>query len=100
VLPYRSSLNSGALLLALSFGRPVIAAASPHVTETVGPDAAITFEPDDRDALGAALRSVDALLTPIAREAALETARRFDPDELSRRFAAALRERLLGVTPG
>ncbi len=94
VLPYRSSLNSGALLLALSFGRPVIAAASPHVSETVGRDAAITFEPDDRDALGAALRSVDALLTPAAREAALETARRFDPDELSRRLAAALRERL------
>jgi hypothetical protein len=37
---------------------------------------------------------VDVLLTPAAREAALETARRFDPDELSRRFAAALRERL------
>lgn len=94
VLPYRSSLNSGALLLALSFGRPVIAAASPHVAETVGPDASITFEPDDRDALAAALRGADALLTPTARDAALATARRFDPDALSRRFAATLRERL------
>jgi glycosyltransferase involved in cell wall biosynthesis len=94
VLPYRDSLNSGALLLALSFGRPVIAAASPHVTETVGPDASITFDPEDRDALGSALRNVDRLLTPEAREAAIATPRRFDPDELSRRFAAALRERL------
>ncbi len=94
VLPYRSSLNSGALLLALTFGRPVIAAASPHVSETVGPDAAITFNPDDRAALGAALRRVDDLLSPAARDAALATARRFDPDGLSRRFAAALRERL------
>ncbi len=94
VLPYRSSLNSGALLLALSFGRPVIAAASPHVSETVGPDAAITFEPDDRDALGTALRGADVLLTQAARDAALVTARRFDPDALSRRFAATLRERL------
>ena len=94
VLPYRSSLNSGALLLALSFGRPVIAAASPHVTETVGRDASITFEPDDRDALAAALRGADILLTPAAQEAALATARRFDPDALSRRFAAELRERL------
>jgi beta-1,4-mannosyltransferase len=93
-LPYRSSLNSGALLLALSFGRPVIAAASPHVSETVGPDAAITFEPDDREALAAALRGANALLTPAARDAALATARRFDPDALSRRFASALRERL------
>lgn len=94
VLPYRSSLNSGALLLALSFGRPVIAAASPHVSETVGPDASITFEPEDRGALATALRGVDPLLTPAARDAALATARRFDPDALSRRFAAALRERL------
>lgn len=94
VLPYRSSLNSGALLLALSFGRPVIAAASPHVSETVGPDAAITFEPDDREALTGALRGANALLTPAARDAALATARRFDPDALSRRFAVALRERL------
>jgi len=60
----------------------------------VGPNAAITFEPDDRDALAAALRGADALLTPAARDAALATARRFDPDALSRRFAAALRERL------
>jgi beta-1,4-mannosyltransferase len=94
VLPYRSSLNSGALLLALSFGRPVIAAASPHVSETVEPDASITFESDDREALLAALRQADALLTPAARDAARATARRFDPDALSRRFAAALRERL------
>lgn len=94
VLPYRSSLNSGALLLALSFGRPVIAAASPHVAETVGPEASIIFEPDDRDALAAALGGADALLTPTARDAALATARRFDADALSRRFAATLRKRL------
>jgi glycosyltransferase involved in cell wall biosynthesis len=94
VLPYRSSLNSGALLLALSFGRPVIAAASPHVSETVGPDASITFEPDDRDALGAALRGAETVLTAAARDAALATARRFDPAALSRRFAVVLRERL------
>ncbi len=96
VLPYRDSLNSGALLLALSFGRPVIAAASPHVSETVGPDASITFDPDDRDALLEALRGADRLLTPEAQAAALATARRFDPAAISERFAKGLRERLLG----
>jgi glycosyltransferase involved in cell wall biosynthesis len=98
VLPYRDSLNSGALLLALSFGTPVIAAASPHVSETVGPDASITFDPDDRAALGRALRDVDRLLTPDARAAALATAHRFDPAEISRQFAVALRQRL-GADP-
>ena len=94
VLPYRASLNSGLLLLALTFGRPVIAAASPHVSETVGDDAAITFEAGDANGLRSALRDVDRLLTPEAREAALATAARFDPDELSRRFATEVRARL------
>ncbi len=100
VLPYRASLNSGALLLALSFGRPVIAAASPHVTETVGPEASITFDPGDRAALAAALRDVDRLLTPAARDAAFATARSFDPDVLSRRFGASLRARLGPASSG
>jgi glycosyltransferase involved in cell wall biosynthesis len=94
VLPYRESLNSGALMLALSFGLPVIAAASPGVTETVDEDAAITFEAGDRAALAEALLGVDRLLTPEASAAALTAARRFDPDVISRTFAAALRERL------
>ncbi len=96
VLPYRDSLNSGALLLAMSFGRPVIAAASPHVSETVGPDASITFDPEDRGALTAALRDVDRLLTPEARTAAMATALRFDPAEISERYANALRVGLIG----
>jgi glycosyltransferase involved in cell wall biosynthesis len=94
VLPHRESLNSGALLLALSFGRPVVAAASAGVTETVAEDAAITFEAGDRGALIEALIAADRLMTPEAQEAALATARRFDPDEISRAFAKAVRERL------
>lgn len=94
VLPHRESLNSGALLLALSFGRPVVAAASPGVTETVNEDAAITFEAGDRGSLAQALVVADRLMTPEASEAALATARRFDPDEISRAFGKALRERL------
>ena len=94
VLPYRESLNSGALLLALSFGRPVVAAASPGVTETVNEDAAITFQAGDRGALAQALIAADRLMTRDAQDAALATARKYDPDEISRTFATALRERL------
>jgi glycosyltransferase involved in cell wall biosynthesis len=94
VLPYRASLTSGALLLALSFGRPVIAAASPHVRETVGDDEAILVPAGDRVALARALSGADRLLTARARTAALATARRLDPVAISRRYASALRERL------
>jgi hypothetical protein len=64
------------------------------VTETVDEGAAITFAAGDRGALGQALIAADRLMTPEAREAAIATARRFDPDEISRTFAKALRERL------
>jgi glycosyltransferase involved in cell wall biosynthesis len=94
VLPHRQSLNSGALLLALSFGRPVVATRSPGVSETVGEDAAILVEAGDAAALGRGLREADRLLAPEARDAALATARRFEPDEVSRMFVRALRERL------
>jgi beta-1,4-mannosyltransferase len=94
VLPHRQTLNSGALLLALSFGRPVIAASFPGVTETVGEVEAITFMPGDRGALAQALIAADRLLAPEAREAALATARRFDPDDISGAFSRALRDRL------
>jgi beta-1,4-mannosyltransferase len=94
VLPHRQSLNSGALLLALSFGRPVVAARSPGVSETVGEDAAVIVEPGDAAALARGLREADRLLTPEAREAALATARRFDPEDISRTFLSALRQRL------
>ena len=94
VLPHRQSLNSGALLLALSFGRPVVAARSPGVTETVGDDAAIVVEPGDAAALGRGLREADRLLTPEARAAAVATAVRYDPDEISRAFVEAIRQRI------
>ena len=64
------------------------------MVETVGEDAAILFDPGDVAGLEAALRDADRLLGPEARDAALATARRFDPDEISRTFAKALRQRL------
>jgi hypothetical protein len=51
-------------------------------------------EAGDAAALGRGLREADRLLAPEARDAALATARRFEPDEVSRMFVRALRERL------
>ena len=94
VLPYRRSLNSGALMLAMSFDLPVIVPAGGGLAEIVDGRNGITFEGGDRAALVDALRRAPAIATPAGRAAAGATARRFDAAEISEQFAVGLRERL------
>lgn len=96
VLPYRRSLNSGVLLLALSFGLPVVVATAGIDNELTSPDVARTFEPGNLDSLADALLSADELLAPGTREAALRLADTFDPMVIRRRFADEMVERFLG----
>ena len=90
VLPYEQLLNSGVLLLALSFGLPVLAPESPVTDEITTPGAVRTFRPDDPGGLTSALVAADDLLTPEARDEALRIAQRYDPGEIAERFASAL----------
>jgi glycosyltransferase involved in cell wall biosynthesis len=94
VLPYLRSLNSGAQMLALTFGVPVIVPAGGALAEVAGERYARTFDPDDPGALVRALRDADQLATADARTAALEEARRRAPRPLSERFTRELRRRL------
>jgi beta-1,4-mannosyltransferase len=88
VLPYQRSLNSGVLLLALSFGLPVVAPASPATAGMTTPAAARTFQAGDPAALTQALADADELLTPAARDAALRIAEQHDRHQIAEQFAA------------
>jgi glycosyltransferase involved in cell wall biosynthesis len=94
VLPYVRSLNSGAQLLALTFGLPVIVPAGGGLAALVDGENSRTFDPEDPQSLTGALLAASDLATPVAREAAAATARRFDPSELSALFAKGVRARL------
>jgi beta-1,4-mannosyltransferase len=94
VLPYRRALNSGALMLALTFGLPVLVPAGGGLAEIVDGSFAVTFDPDTDGSLAGALIEAERLAAPAAREAAVVAAAPFDPAVLSRRFAQGLRERL------
>ena len=94
VLPYRRALNSGALMLALTFGVPVIVPEGGGLAEVVSASFARTFTSGDRASLQAALADAPSLATADARSAAAEAASRLDPADLARRFAVGLRERL------
>jgi glycosyltransferase involved in cell wall biosynthesis len=99
VLPYLRSLNSGVLMLALSFGLPVVAPAVGGIAEVVTPEIGRTFVPGDGESLVAALLAADELRTPAAREAALEAARRYDPARLSDEFSRGVAERVRTARP-
>lgn len=94
VLPYARALNSGALMLYLTFGLPVIVPAGGGLEGVVEPSFATTFWPEAPDGLARALDVARQSATPAARSAALAVAQRLPPDELSSRFARELRARL------
>lgn len=93
VLPYLRSLNSGALLLAMSFDLPVIVPGGGGLADIVDGRNGIVFE-GSHGALVDGLRRASEVATPAGRAAARETARRFDAAVLSGQFVAGLRERL------
>lgn len=99
VLPYRRSLNSGALMLALTFGLPVIVPEGGGLAEMVGPTFARTFEAGNQAALVEALRRSPELANGEASSRAAAAAAALDPVELSRRFGAGVR-RMLEARPG
>jgi glycosyltransferase involved in cell wall biosynthesis len=71
VLPYREILTSGAAMLALSFGRPVVAPRMGTLEELITDECGVLYPPESDAALGEAMR--------IARE------RRFAPQKVIRR---------------
>jgi glycosyltransferase involved in cell wall biosynthesis len=94
VLPYKRSLNSGALLLALTFGLPVVVPEGGGLQDVVEPAFSRTFVAGQQDSLLDALRAIPELMTPTARAAAAAAATALDPRELSERFVTELRARL------
>jgi glycosyltransferase involved in cell wall biosynthesis len=56
-LPYREIFTSGSVLLAMSFGRAVIAPRRGCIAEAVDGSSAILYDADDVDGLGRALRT-------------------------------------------
>jgi glycosyltransferase involved in cell wall biosynthesis len=82
-LPFLAATTSGTLMLALSWGRPVVAPALGCLPATVTPEAGILYDPDDREGLSTALRSIRGWSLHGASEAALACARRLDWDEIA-----------------
>jgi beta-1,4-mannosyltransferase len=94
VFPYQRSLNSGVLMLALTFGLPVVVPRGTELEAVVDRTSATTFDPGSVDGLADALVAADRLLGPAARAAATAIAERHDPDRLAHEFAEGIGSRL------
>jgi glycosyltransferase involved in cell wall biosynthesis len=91
VFPYRRSLNSGALSLALTFGLPIILPAHSGEVTTVEPSYAEVYDASVADGLLTAMSNARRFIAPEAREAAAAAARRHAPPKVAGEFAASLR---------
>jgi glycosyltransferase involved in cell wall biosynthesis len=91
VLPYTDILNSGALMLALSFGRPVIATNRGCVGSLVTEDVGLLFDPSVPGDLTRALRRAPELKEERFARAAMRLAESLPPRETADRFATLIR---------
>lgn len=92
VLPYRQILTSGALMLALSYGRPVICPRLGCLPEYLeGCEGALLYQPNVPEALGQALRAARNLNLEDASAAARKRAELYDWAAIAAKTLAAYR---------
>lgn len=92
VSPYQNITTSGSVLLALSFGRPVIAPAFAPLAEVVPPVAGVLYPPGDVGALAESLRQ--ARVTAWSEAAVLDHVRQYDWPIVGEQIAAMYRAAL------
>ena len=88
VLPYLEILTSGAAMLALTFGRPVVSVKRGHLKDIVTDEVGILFDPSDADGLNRALIEVKERY--FDEERILAHARRFSWENSAITFIKAL----------
>jgi glycosyltransferase involved in cell wall biosynthesis len=94
VLAHRTGLNSGVLLLALTFGLPVVAPRMAATVDLLDERVARLYDAGDADGLAAALRDAGHLVGAGATARAREIAAAHEPREISRQFVEELRRRV------
>ena len=89
---FENILTSGSVILAMTYGLPVIAPAMGCLPELVTPEAGILYDPADPHALGEALRRIKGMDTARMGEAAHKIAAALRWDDIARRTAGVYRE--------
>lgn len=91
VLPFRATMTSGSVILALSRARPVIVPALGCLPTVVSPGAGLLYDPQQEEPLLAAMEQIRGWDRQAASVAALESVRRFDWDGIAEATLEAYR---------
>ena len=91
VFPFRRTHTSGSIMLALTYGKPLIAPAIASIPEYVDESMAVLFDPDSGQGLEKALRTVQSRDLAAMGEAALKHVTRFTWKEMGQRHAEVYR---------
>lgn len=91
LLPYRRTLNSGALALSLTFSLPVVMPNDSGSTPLLDPTFSETYDPSETTALTQAVERSLRLVCPEARAAARAAANRIRLDVVAEQFATQAR---------
>ena len=92
VFCFREVLTSGSVILAMTYGLPVITPARGCLPELVTPAAGLLYDPDDPDALGWALRHIKKLDTKQMGVEAQKIAKALCWEDIAQQTAAIYRE--------
>jgi beta-1,4-mannosyltransferase len=90
VLPFQDVLTSGSAILALSFGRPVVAPRLGNLIEVVNEEAGVLYDADDPGGLANGMRAV--LSGPFDQDAIMRYAASLRWQDAAATVLAALRE--------
>ncbi len=83
VLPFRATMTSGSVILALSRARPVIVPALGCLPTVVSPHAGLLYDPGQKESLLTAMEEIRGWGRQATSAAALESVRRFDWDRIA-----------------
>lgn len=85
VLPYRDILTSGAVILAMSFGKPVIAPAIGCIPDVLDSEGSFLYDPSEKDGLDKAMRQVFNADLKKMGEHNFELAKQLSWDDIAKR---------------
>ncbi len=97
VLAYADVLTSGSAMLALGFGRPVVAPRLGHLQDVIDPPSGVLYDPAEANGLADAMTA--AAERKFDESAILKHARRFDWREAAARTLSALGDHLPSHLP-
>lgn len=91
VLPFVNVTTSGSLMLALSFGKPIIAPAIGVIAEIITPDVGLLYNPSESDGILVTLKMMEKLDLKKMRQNAYELVKTFTWDKVAMETSKAYR---------